>query len=227
MKLDKLVDIIIPTKVSCTQETCEEILVFGAKDYAKSGYTTECGIAKKVDTQKYLKYKLQEHDVLVSKNTPFRIAIIGELNQPLLSNEHNFILRLKNQDNIKENAIALYMYLKSIRCHNDLESKVSNNVSYQSIKKQDLLELNIPSFDNISQIVENFHTEQKLYNEIYEATIKIHKLRSAFDDKGKTQDLGVCKMCRVNKATHLRVDTWKPFQKGMPLCDRCSNNIMF
>jgi len=61
MKLDKLVDIIIPTKVSCTQETCEEVLVFGTKDYAKSGYTTECGIAKKVDTQKYLKYVTIQH----------------------------------------------------------------------------------------------------------------------------------------------------------------------
>ena len=119
------------------------------------------------------------------------------------------------------------MYLKSIRCQNDLESKVTNSISYRSIKKQDLLELNIPNFDNISQIVESFHTEQKLYNEIYEATVKIHKLRSAFDDKGKTQDLGVCEMCKVNKATHLKVDTWKPFQKGIPLCNKCSNNIMF
>jgi len=149
------------------------------------------------------------------------------LNQSLLSNEHNFILRLKNKENIKNNAITLYMYLKSEKAQIYFKAKVSNSASYQRINKQDLEEMDIPTFDdNVSQIVENFNTEQKLYSEIYETTMKIHTLHQAFDDKD-TEDLGHCRMCRVSKATHLRIDTWQPFKKGVPMCDKCSNNIMF
>jgi len=41
MKLKNLVDIIIPSRVSCMQEKYEEVLILTSKDFAKSGYTTE------------------------------------------------------------------------------------------------------------------------------------------------------------------------------------------
>ena len=230
MKLVNMVEIIIPTRLQSTaSENSEKVLVVTLKDISKSGFTTECGKVKFISDEKYLKCALKQYDILISRYaTPSSIAIIGELNQPLLANDTFYILRLKNRDDLKNSAIALYMYLKSDKAQGKIKNIVSNATRYQLLSKVNLLELDIVDFrDKKLQIVENFHNEQKLYNELYETYIKIHKLQQFFDVKDTSEDLGICKMCRVTPATHLRINTWTPFKKGIPMCDSCSKNIMF
>jgi len=48
MKLKNLVDIIMSSRISCTQEKYEKVLVLTSNDFAKSGYTRECEMAKKL-----------------------------------------------------------------------------------------------------------------------------------------------------------------------------------
>ena len=230
MKLANIVEIIIPKILRNTASAnSKKVLVVSLKDISKSGFTTECGKFKNISDEKYLKHALKQYDILIGRHgTPLSIAIIGELNQPLLADNTFYILRLKNSDDLKNSAIALYMYLKSDKAQDKIKNIVSNVTSYQILNKVDLLELDIVDFrDTKPQIVENFYEEQKLYNELYETSIKIHKLQQFFDVKDTSEDLGICRMCRVTPATHLRIDTWKPFEKGIPMCDSCSKNIMF
>ena len=118
------------------------------------------------------------------------------------------------------------MYLKSDKGQEELSNLIKTKI--RSISKTDLKKIPLPILDNIkSKIVGNFYHEPRLCNDIQEVSIKINKLHQSFDDKEKYLDLGICKMCNSARATHLRVDTWQPLKKGIPMCDICSKHIMF
>ncbi len=231
IKLEDLVEIIIPSRINSINKEVskgEEILVVSQTHFAKAGFTTHCGKIETISDENSMKYRLKPYDILIAKHgTPFKVAVIGEITQDLFALDNLYILRFKNIDNIKENAINLYMYLKSNKVQEELGT-ISKGTHTQILSKTDLLGLDISYCHNTRlQMVENFHKEQRLFNDIYEAYIKIHKINQFFDDKEKVLDLGVCKMCKKAQATHLRIDTWKPQEKGIPMCDKCSQNIMF
>ena len=199
MKLENIVDILLPKIIEEDSDDLEEKLF------------------------------LKEYDILLSKHgEPFKVAIVGKLNQALLANVTLYILRMKITDNLKDNAINLYMYLKSDRGQLELSKLTLASIATKIINKKNLLNLDISTLnENIAQVVEKFHQEQKLYNEIYDAHMKIHNIHRNIDIKNKIKDFGICDMCRITPATHLRMDTWKPFEKGIPMCDECSAKIMF
>ena len=227
MRLEDIVEIIIPKRYKNTV-VGEEVLRVSQNDFSKSGFTTECGELSTVDDKNYLKYALKPYDILLGKNgSPFKVAIIGKINQDLLAKESLYILRFKNDDNIEENTIRLYMYLKSNKAQEELNN-LSKGSNIKQICKADLSTLNIPNLkENSSQIVENFYNEQRIYKDIYESHISLNKLHTYFDDKQELSAFGICKMCSKLPATHLRIDTWQPLKKGIPMCDKCSQNIMF
>lgn len=229
MKLKDLVEIIIPKQIKKIEEG-ESVSVLSQKAFASSGYTTGTSEYKNISDKSYLKYALKQYDIVLSKHgTPFKVAVIGKIDEPLLAMNTLFILRVKdNIENIEQMALYLYMYIKSFKGQEDL-ANISDikQKTINSINRRDLLELEIPIFENSSQIIENFHKEQKLYNVIYEANVEINKLHQSFDNDDRNNDLGICKMCKINNATHLRVDTWQPFKRGIPMCDKCSSNIIF
>jgi len=221
MRLTDITEILIPKIIK--SEEGQEVLVISQKDFSSSGYTTECGKLLRIEEMTVSKNLLKEYDVLLSRHGEvFRVAIVGKITQKLLASETIYILRVKDKDKLKENAINLYMYLKSDKGQEELAS------IGKSLNKKDLSDLDIlVSATNTFQIVENFHKEQKLYSDISDAWIKIHKIHQTFNDKNSDKTLGTCKMCRKVPATHLRVDRWQPFKKGIPMCDKCSSNIMF
>lgn len=232
MNLGDLVDIIIP-KPYKKSKVGEEVLVLNQTHFARAGFTRACGNIKMIPDKNYLKNELKEFDVLLSKHgTPFKVAVVGQLTQHVLANSTLYILRIKTTENIEHMAQNLYMYLKSNKGQDEL-TKIAKGLS-SSISKKNLLELDIPICnekskisDTKTQISENFWREEKLYNDSDEAFIAIHHIQDHFNDKNKIKDLGTCVMCKNAPATQLRLDTWKPYNKELPMCDKCSSNIMF
>ncbi len=230
MKLSGIVDVIIPHTIKKVMDG-DGVLVAQQKNFSKSGFTTT---GQKVDnvaksTAQYVKYPLMEYDILLSKyGEPFEVAIVGKLHKYVVAREGMFILRVKETNNLKETAIALYMYLKSNKGQLELSKLALESVAGRLLNKKNLIELDMSSLDkNITQANENFYTEQELHSEIYEISRKIDELHKLFDEKNKTEDFGICKMCKKEPVTHLRTDTWQPFKRGIPMCDKCSMEIMF
>ena len=226
MILTDLAEVLIP-KITKSEEG-QEVLVSSQKYFSSSGYTTECGKLLRVDEKIISQNLVKEYDVLLSRQgEPFKVAIIGKITQKLLASETLYILRVKNKDKLQEKAINLYMYLKSDKGQLELAERTKKSTR-KIINQKDLLALDLTiSSENIAQRVENFQKEQKLHNNILDSWREIHKIHQVLDDKNSVETLGTCKMCRKVSATHLRVDTWQPFKRGIPMCDKCSSNIMF
>ena len=225
MKLEDIVDIIIPKKIENQEREGKKVLVISQTNFATSSYTTECGKLKSINN---LKNSLKQFDILIGKygKPIFKIAIIGEIHEPLYAQTTLYILRQKSIEEIENNSIFLYMYLKSDKGQKELNNLLKTKAG--TISKTDLKEIPIPMFDKIkSQVVGHFYHEERLCNEIQEVSIRINTLHQVFDDKVKGLDLGMCKMCNSIPATHLRVDTWQPLKRGIPICDICSKHIMF
>ncbi len=226
MILTDLAEVLIPKIIK--SEEGQEVLVISQNDFSLSGYTRECGKLVRVEETIISKNLLKEYDVLLSRNGEvFRVAIVGKITQKLLASETLYILRVKDKDKLQENAINLYMYLKSDKGQLELAERTKKSTR-KIINQKNLLALDLTtSSENIAQRVENFQKEQKQYSDISDALIEIHKIHQTFDDKNLSETLGTCKMCRKVPATHLRIDTNQPFKKGIPMCDKCSSNIMF
>jgi hypothetical protein len=220
MKLADIVDIIIPHSIKKVMEG-DEVLVIHQGNFSKSGFTIT---GQKIDNiantaLQDKEYLLNEFDILLSRyGEPFKVAIVGRIAKPILASEHLFVLRIKKTENFKEIAIALYMYLKSDRGQLELSKLVSPSGLRKLINKKNLLDLELSNlYENMTKANEYFYKEQELYDEIHKS----------FDDKDALEDLGTCKMCKKTPATHLRVDTWQPLKRGIPMCDECSRNILF
>ena len=230
MKLADIVDIIIPHSIKKVMEG-DEVLVIHQGNFSKSGFTIT---GQKIDNiantaLQDKEYLLNEFDILLSRyGEPFKVAIVGRIAKPILVSEHLFVLRIKKTENFKEIAIGLYMYLKSDRGQLELSKLVLLSASRKLINKKNLLDLELSNlYENMPKANEHFYKEQELYGEIYETYKKIDEIHKSFDDKNAVEDLGTCKMCKKTPATHLRMDTWQPWKRGIPMCDECSRNILF
>jgi len=230
MKLSDIVDIIVPHTIKKALDG-DEVLVVHQENFSKSGFTiTDQKIDNIVNTTlQDKKYLLSEFDILLSRyGEPFKVAIVGRIAKPILASEHLFVLRIKKTKNFQELAITLYMYFKSYRGQLELSKLVSPLASRTLINKKNLLDLELSNlYENMTKANEHFYKEQELYGEIYETYKKIDEIHKSFDDKNAVEDLGTCKMCKKTPATHLRMDTWQPWKRGIPMCDECSRNILF
>ncbi|WP_457746656.1 N-6 DNA methylase [Sulfurimonas sp.] len=158
----------------------KEVNEISPSDFAKAGFTTGGGKLKKIGSQynKYQTYKLHAYDVLVStKGTIGKVAIIGEINEPLLASQASQVIRVKD----KQTAMELYMFFKSDIGQAMLKQLVAGTAMPQ-IATSEIKKMQIPilSKDEKKQVLLNFNNEIELYNEIEKINNDIRKIHSNF-----------------------------------------------
>ena len=181
----------------------------------------------KLDNEKSINSQLREYDILLAQNgKPYKVLLVDKIEKIAFVKKRLFVVKLKERSNLIEDAVALYMYLKSNQGQQEISS-ISHFKTTPMITKKDLFGLYIPNFINKQEIVENYQQEQLLHKEINEVVMKVKNINTYFDTKRVTNIFEICKICKKEEATHLRTDTWRPFERGVPMCDKCSSNIMF
>jgi len=167
------------------EEEGKEVYELSPSDFAKAGFTMEGGKLKKIGEQytRYLTYKLQAFDVLVStKGTIGKVAIIGEISEPIVASQASQVIRLDD----KNKAIELYMFLKS-NLGQALLKQLTVGSSMPQISTNDIKKMPIPqlSQDEQKKVLLNFKSEIKLYNEIKKLQETIKQIHSNFLGENK------------------------------------------
>jgi len=165
------------------EQTGIKIYEISPYDFSSAGFTYACGKIKEIGSQdkKLQTYKLEPFDVLLSsKGVIGKVAIVGETTHVMVASQAIQVIRIKSS-NKKDNAIALYMFLKSKLTQNILFSLVSG-ASMPQISPSDIKQLSIPVLTNSQQkqLIDNFNKEQELDNQIKELNKKIDVLHNTF-----------------------------------------------
>ncbi|MFK5936935.1 MAG: N-6 DNA methylase [Sulfurimonas sp.] len=158
----------------------KEVYELSPSDFEKAGFTKEGGKLKKIGSQfkKYDTYKLQAFDILVStKGTIGKVAIIGEVTEPLLASQASQVIRVKDKDR----AIELYMFFKSDIGQALLRQLVAGTAMPQ-IATSEIRQLHIPilSKNEKERVLLNFNNEIELYNKIDKINTDIKQIHSNF-----------------------------------------------
>ena len=161
----------------------KEIYEVSPSDFSNSGFTLETGKVKQIGTQynRLDTYKLEPYDVLLStKGTIGKVAIVGEISDSMIASQAIQVIKLKGS-NKKENAISLYMFLKSTLGQTMLSTLVSG-VAMPQISTLEIKKLQIPvlSANEKKQLLLNFNNEIKMYNEINKISIDIKQIHNNF-----------------------------------------------
>jgi type I restriction enzyme M protein len=165
------------------EEEGKEVYEVSPSDFNKAGYTLECGKVKKIGSQytRLHTYKLEPYDVLLStKGTIGKVAIIGEISDAMIASQAIQVIRIKSEDK-KNKAIALYMFFKSKLGQTILSSLVAG-VAMPQIATAEIKKLGIPILtkEQEKQIILNFNSEVKLYNEIEKLNKDIEQIHNNF-----------------------------------------------
>ena len=161
----------------------KEVYEISPSDFSKAGYTLECGKIKQIGSQykRLQTYKLEPYDVLLStKGTIGKVAIIGEISDAMIASQAIQVIRIKD-DTKKEKAIALYMFFKS-KLGQTLLSSLVAGVAMPQIATAEIKKLGIPILtkEQEKQIILNFNSEVKLYNEIEKLNKDIQQIHNNF-----------------------------------------------
>ena len=105
------------------------------------------------------------------------MAIIGEIYEPLVASQASQVIRVEDKDK----AIELYMFLKSDIAQAMLKQLVAGSAMPQ-ISTNEIKQLQIPilSNDEKKQVLLNFNSEVKLYNEIDKLNKEIQQIHNNF-----------------------------------------------
>ena len=127
-----------------------------------------------VDTPKqYSKYTVQEGDLLVSRTTPFKIAIMPKVEEDVIASGNLYVITL---DSEKVNPFYVMLYLNSKLGLQQLMMKCTTGI-LANIAKADLESVKIPMLPRSEQdeLVEKY---SKLLGELQEAEAKVNNLRN-------------------------------------------------
>ncbi len=151
------------------------IVKFG--DIPSSGFLLSAKDVKIVEEGLGNGLLLEAYDILVPIHHRIdNIAIIGNIEQKLLLSPPFTIIRLqRNEISIEQQAIALYMYLKSEKGQSSLSKLIEPSVRIARISLGDLRNLSVPLYSDEERIqqIEKFYQEIKLYQEIADVKNKI------------------------------------------------------
>lgn len=170
------------------EETGIKIYELSPSDFQNAGFTIKSKRTKQIEEQKrkLQTYKLEPYDLLVStKGTIGKIGIVGETDNTLIASQAIQVIRLSGE-NMKERAIALYMFFKSNLGQSILNSLVAGTAMPQ-ISTNEIKNLKVPDFQksDIKQLSLNFYDEIELYNKIKDYENKISKLHENFLGENK------------------------------------------
>ncbi|QKJ24523.1 type I restriction-modification system subunit M/S [Poseidonibacter lekithochrous] len=169
------------------EENYEKVYEISPSDFSLSGYTTKALKEKNINTsnKQFKSYKLEPFDILLSaKGILGKIAIVGENIDNILASQAIQRIRLKNNMNLKEDAIVLYMYLKSNDGQELLHKLLKQGSAMPQISTNDLKEFIVPVLDKKRKckIVENFNLEIEKYNQIKKIEEEITLINNSYLD---------------------------------------------
>ncbi len=182
-KLVKLQDIaeIRKSQLFKDEEKGVKTYELSPSDFNKVGFTKESGKIKHIEAQykKYETYKLLRNDILLStKGTIGKVAIIGDINEQMLTSQASQVIRVNSA---VINPIVLYMFFKSKIGQGLLMKLVSGTVMPQVTTKE-IKEFRIPIFSLREQekIVDYFYKEIKIFKKINELHREIDNIHNDF-----------------------------------------------
>ena len=160
-----------------------EVNELSPSDFSKAGFTLEKGKIKQIGSQeKKLKtYQLEPYDVLLTtKGVIGKVAIVGEISKPMIASQAIQVIRIL-EENKKDKAISLYMFLKSQLAQTILFSLVGGE-SMPQISPSEIKQLNIPllSKEQENELIKNFEEEKRIYSQIEDLYKSIEKIHSEF-----------------------------------------------
>lgn len=181
VKLEDLADV-RKSQLFKDEEKGTEIYELSPSDFSKAGFTLECGKIKKIESQRSRlnTYKLEPYDVLLStKGTIGKVAIIGEIEKPMIASQAIQVIRFK--DDKKDNAITLYMFLKS-NLGQTILSSLTSGTAMPQISTVEMKNLGIPKLTekNKKTLFLNFNNEIEMYNKITLLETNIQQLHNNF-----------------------------------------------
>lgn len=164
------------------EEKGTEIYELSPSDFSKAGFTLECGKVKKIESQlnRLNTYKLEPYDVLLStKGTIGKVAIIGEIEKPMIASQAIQVIRFKEVK--KDKAISLYMFLKS-NIGQTILSSLTSGTAMPQISTVEIKNLGIPKLtnDDEKRLFLNFNNEIEMYNKITYLEQEIEKIHNNF-----------------------------------------------
>lgn len=185
LKLIKMEEIAEVRRSQLFQDEGEgkEIYEISPSDFNKAGFTLECGKVKQIGSQykKLQTYKLEPYDVLLStKGTIGKVAIMGTIAESMIASQAIQVIRFQEEDK-KNKAITVYMFLKSTLGQTILASLVAG-VAMPQIPTSEIKQLSIPLLrkEQEKELLKSFEEEQQLYGKLEEVQIKIKTMHENF-----------------------------------------------
>jgi len=162
----------------------ENIVELSPSDFAFAGFTASGKKIKKINfADKGLEtYRLKPYDILISaKGVVGKIAIVGENINYLLASQAIQIVRLEKVNDIKNEAICLYMYLKSDIGQKAL-MKIVQGTAMPQISTKELKKFEIPYLDHKKKlkIIDSFNEEIKILKKIQELQNKVSEIHTNY-----------------------------------------------
>lgn len=162
----------------------EIVYELSPSDFLSCGFTT-IGKKKKsiIVDSKFDKHFLKPFDILVSaKGVIGKVALIGENITPLLASQAIQIIRLKNNKNLKSEAIVLYMFLKSNLGQILLKEQLTQGTAMPQISTSEFKKFRIPLINDIKklEVLSNFQIEIDKYDEINILQKEIDNINASF-----------------------------------------------
>lgn len=146
--------------------------------------TVDVNLPYLVDTpNQYGKYTVQEGDLLISRTTPFKIAIMPKVEGDVIASGNLYVITL---DSEKVNPFYVMLYLNSEHGLKQLMMKCTTGV-LANIAKDDLEAIEIPMLPRSEQN-ERAAKYSKLLGELQEAEAKVNNLRNMIDRVGNVLD---------------------------------------
>lgn len=166
----------------------EKVYELSPSNFKDAGFTLEVGKEKRIGKQfnRLETYRLEPYDVLLStKGTIGKVAIIGEITKNMIASQAILVIKIKG-NNKKENAISLYMFLKSTLGQTMITPLVSG-VAMPQVSTSEIKQLKIPSLSSREneQLLLNFNNETIMYNKINNIIANIQQIHNNFLGENK------------------------------------------
>ena len=183
-ELRKLEDVSSIRKSQLIKDEKEGVSIYeiSPSDFKSFGVTLESGKVKKIkqEYRRYETYKLLPNDILLStKGTVGKVALIGDIKEPMIASQAIQVIRLEQENIIY--AKFLYMFLKSY-IGQTLLKKLTTGSTMPQIRTKDIKELKIPipSLEEQENRIRKFDEEVQLYKNIELLKEKINNINNNF-----------------------------------------------
>ena len=144
--------------------------IVNPRDIPQCGFIPLIDVCKEGDDLQIDHQALRQSDILLStRGVIGKVGIIETWYEPLIASPAFAIISLKSEkENLKKEAIAFYMFLKSDKGQELINQLVYTGGNFTKIRVADLREMNVPVLTEnfCDDSIKDFYKEIKLYEDI-------------------------------------------------------------